>query len=133
MRWPTVMRRTEMLKGADVPVPTAVPLPISVYACDGFALPLFCSPHTTTTKQAAAGPAAGSAAWRASCGSYCTRQLCWSWLAPQPPRCPHPAHIGTKCEAQCMLTVVIHSTGLVSCEASHPVLSLWHDKSCQVQ
>lgn len=47
MRWPTVMRRTEILKGADVPVPTAVPLPMSVYACDGFALPLFCSPHTT--------------------------------------------------------------------------------------
>ena len=47
VRWPTEMRRTETLKGADVPVPTAVPLPISVYACDGFALPLFCSPHTT--------------------------------------------------------------------------------------
>jgi hypothetical protein len=80
---------------------------------------------------AAAGPAAGSAAWHASCG-YCTRQLCWSWLAPQPPRRPHPAHIGTKCEAQRMLRVVIHSTGLVSCEASHPVLGLWRDKSCQV-
>jgi hypothetical protein len=50
------MCRTEKLKGADVPAPTGVPLPISVYACDGVALPLFSSPHTTTTTFVLAGP-----------------------------------------------------------------------------
>ena len=35
-------------------------------------------------------------------------------------------------EAQCMLTEVTPSAGVVSCEASHPVPSQWHDKSCQV-